>query len=41
VTERTIDEGTSAIEAEQADIEEENVDEEEDYSILIPSKPIH
>jgi hypothetical protein len=42
VTERTIDEGTPAAEAEQADIEEENADEEEeDYSILIPSKPIH
>jgi hypothetical protein len=41
VTEGTIDEGTSAAEAEQTDIEEENVDEEEeDYSILIPSKPI-
>jgi hypothetical protein len=42
VTEGTIDEGTSAVEAEQADIEEENADEEEeDYSILIPSKPSH
>ena len=42
VTEGTIDEGTSAVEAEQADIKEENVDEEEeDYSILIPSKPSH
>jgi hypothetical protein len=40
VTEGIIDEGTSAAEAEQADIEEENADEEEeDYSILIPSKP--
>jgi hypothetical protein len=37
VTERTVDEGTSGAEAEQADIEEENVDEEEeDFSILIP-----
>jgi hypothetical protein len=36
------DEGTSAAEAEQADIEEENADEEEeDFSILIPSKPSH
>jgi hypothetical protein len=42
VTEGTIDEGTPAAEAEQADIEEENADEEEeDYSILIPSKPSH
>ena len=43
VTEGTVDEGTSGAEAEQADIEEEeNVDEEEeDYSILIPSKPSH
>jgi hypothetical protein len=42
VTEGTVDEGTSGTEAEQADIEEENVDdEEEDYSILIPSKPSH
>jgi hypothetical protein len=42
VTEGTIDEGTSAAEAEQADNEEENTDEEEeDYSILIPSKPSH
>jgi hypothetical protein len=42
VTEGTIDEGTPAAEAEQDDIEEENVDEEEeDYSILIPSKPSH
>jgi hypothetical protein len=42
VTEGTIDEDTPATEAEQADIEEENADEEEeDYSILIPSKPSH
>jgi hypothetical protein len=42
VTEGTIDEGTPAAEAEHADIEEENADEEEeDYSILIPSKPSH
>jgi hypothetical protein len=40
VTEGTVDEGTSGAKAEQADIkEEENADEEEeDYSILIPSK---
>jgi hypothetical protein len=42
VTERVIDEGAPTAEAEQADIEEENADEEEeDYSILIPSKPSH
>jgi hypothetical protein len=42
VTEGVIDEGTSTVEVEQADIEEENVDEkQEDYSILIPSKPSH
>jgi hypothetical protein len=42
VTEGIVDEGTSATEAEQADIEEENADEEEeDFSILIPSKPSH
>jgi hypothetical protein len=41
VIEGTIDEGAPAAEAEQADIEEENADEEEDYSILIPSKPSH
>jgi hypothetical protein len=40
VTEGIVDEGTSAVEAEQA--EEENADEEEeDYSILIPSKTSH
>jgi hypothetical protein len=42
VTEGVIDKGTSATEAEQADIEEENADEEEeDYSILILPKPSH
>jgi hypothetical protein len=41
VTEEAIGEGAPAAEAEQADIEEENADEEEDYSILIPSKPSH
>jgi hypothetical protein len=42
VTEGTIDEGTPAAEAEQAEIEEEIADEEEEYySILIPSKPSH
>jgi hypothetical protein len=42
VTEGIVDKGTSAAEAEQADIEEENVDEEdEDFSILILSKPSH
>jgi hypothetical protein len=42
VTEGAIDEGTPNAEAEQAVVEEENVDEvEEDYSILIPTKPSH
>jgi hypothetical protein len=42
VTEGAIDKGAPAAKAEQADIEEENGDEEEeDYSIPIPSKPNH
>jgi hypothetical protein len=42
VMEETIDEGAPTAKAEQADIEEENVDEEEeDYNTLIPSKPSH
>jgi hypothetical protein len=42
VTEEAIDEGAPTTEAEQADIKEENVDEEEeDYNTLIPSKPNH
>jgi hypothetical protein len=42
VKEGTIDEGTPDAEAEQTVIEGENVDEdEEDYSILIPTKPSH
>jgi hypothetical protein len=42
VTEGTTDEGTPAAEAEQVIAEEEDVEEdEEDYSILIPSKPSH
>jgi hypothetical protein len=42
VTEEVIDEGAPTAEAEQADIEEENVDEEEeDYNTLTPSKPSH
>jgi hypothetical protein len=42
VTEGAIDEGTPSVEAEQAVVEEENVDEvEEDYNILIPTKPSH
>jgi hypothetical protein len=41
VMEGAIEEGAPAAEAEQADVEEENADEEEDYSILIPSKPSH
>jgi hypothetical protein len=41
VTEGTFDEDVQTAEAEEADIEEENVDEEEDYNTLIPSKPSH
>jgi hypothetical protein len=42
VTEGAIDEGTPDTEAQQAVVEEENVDEvEEDYNILIPTKPSH
>jgi hypothetical protein len=42
VTEGTIDEGIPDAEAEHTVIEDENVDEnEEDYSILIPTKPSH
>jgi hypothetical protein len=42
VMEGAIDEGAPTAEAEQADIEEENAEEEEeDYSTLIPTKPIH
>jgi hypothetical protein len=42
VTEGAIDEGTPDAEVEQAVVEEENADEvEEDYSILIPTKPSH
>jgi hypothetical protein len=41
VMEGAIEEGAPAAEAEQAGVEEENADEEEDYSILIPSKPSH
>jgi hypothetical protein len=42
VTEGAFEEGAPAAEAKQADVEEENADEEEeDYSILIPSKPSH
>jgi hypothetical protein len=42
VTEGTTDEGTPIAEAEQTVVEEENIDEdEEDYSILIPTKPSH
>jgi hypothetical protein len=41
VIEGTIDEGTPDAEAEQTVVEEENVDEdEEDYSILIPTNPV-
>jgi hypothetical protein len=42
VMEEAIDEGAPTAEAEQADIEQENVDEEEEgYNTLIPSKPSH
>jgi hypothetical protein len=42
VTEGAIDEGAPDAEAEQTVVEEENFDEsEEDYSILIPTKPSH
>jgi hypothetical protein len=42
VTKGATDEGASAIEAEQADIEEDDADgEEEDYNILMPAKPSH
>jgi hypothetical protein len=42
VTEGAIDEGTLDAKAEQAVVEEENVDKvEEDYNILIPTKPSH
>jgi hypothetical protein len=41
VTEGAIDKVPHAAEAIQVDIEEENSDEEEDYSILNPSKPSH
>jgi hypothetical protein len=41
VTEETVDEDVHTAEAEEADIEEENVDEEEDYNTLVPSKPSH
>jgi hypothetical protein len=42
VREGAADEGALDAEAEQTVVEEENVDEsEEDYSILIPTKPSH
>jgi hypothetical protein len=41
VTEWTVEEGAPAAEAEHTITEEEDIDEEEDYSILIPSKPFH
>jgi hypothetical protein len=42
VTEGATDEGAPAAEAEHTVAEEEeNIDEGEDYSILIPSKPNH
>jgi hypothetical protein len=42
VTEGKTDEGTAVAEAEKTIVEEEDIEEdEEDYSILIPSKPSH
>jgi hypothetical protein len=41
VTKGTTDEGAPVAEAEHTVAEEENIDEEEDYSILIPTKPSH
>jgi hypothetical protein len=42
VVEKVADEGASNAEAEQTVVEGENVDEsEEDYSIMIPTKPTH
>jgi hypothetical protein len=42
VREGAADEGALDAEAEQTVVEEENVDEsEEDYTILIPTKPSH
>jgi hypothetical protein len=41
VTEGTVDKDIHTAEAEEANIEEENVDEEEDYNTLVPSKPSH
>jgi hypothetical protein len=41
MTEGAIDEGAPDVEAEQTVAEEENADESEDYSILIPTKPSH
>jgi hypothetical protein len=42
MAEGTTDKGTSATESEQTVAEEEDVEEdEEDYSILIPTKPSH
>jgi hypothetical protein len=42
VTKGVVDKGAPDAEAEQTVVEEENVDEsEEDYSILIPTKPSH
>jgi hypothetical protein len=41
VTERKTDEGTTVAEAEHTVVEEDIEEDEEDYSILIPSKPSH
>jgi cellobiose phosphorylase len=41
VMEEKIDEGTAIAEADQTVVEEDIEEDEEDYSILIPSKPSH
>jgi hypothetical protein len=41
VTEGTTDKGAPVAEAEQTIVEEDVEEDEEDYSILIPSKPSH
>jgi hypothetical protein len=41
VVERTTDKGTYAAETEQTVAEEDVEEDEEDYSILIPTKPSH
>jgi hypothetical protein len=41
VMEEKTDEGTAVAEADQTVVEEDIEEDEEDYSILIPSKPSH